>query len=73
MGWFKVFIILLFYILMEVESIGFVICIDFLFFSKFWNNFCCIGFKFDQVVIDWYGVGIIGGVRGEELWVKFFW
>ncbi|SAR85054.1 Uncharacterised protein [Klebsiella pneumoniae] len=71
-GWFKVFIILPLHTLTEVESIGFAIRTDFPFLSKSWNNFRRTGFKFDQAVIDRYGAGIIGGARGEELWVKSF-
>ena len=40
------------------------------FLSKSWNNISRTGYKFNQAVIDRYGAGIIGGARGEELWVK---
>ena len=71
-GWFKVFIILPFHALTQVESIGFTIRADFPFFSQSRNNFRRTGFEFDQAIVDRYGTGVIGGARGEELWVKAF-
>ena len=71
-GGFEVFIILPLHALAQMESIGFAIRTDFPFLSKPWNNFRRTGFKFDQAVIDRYGTGVIGGARGEELWVKAF-
>lgn len=73
MCWFEFFIVVLFYIFMQMEGIGFIVFVDFLFFSEVWDYFGGVDFKFNQMVIKWDGRGVIGGVGGKQLWVKFFW